>query len=214
VKRSMAWTVGLLSLGAAVYFGSQLWAQPATRPAASAQTRVAVLNLRWVIKNYAKYQTFIDLMKAEEKKYITELTAKQKQLEEKAKEAEKIPPADAKRREAIEQEARNIQRDMEDIKLRARKEVAQKSNDEMVKVYKEVRDAAYRHAQSQGFDLVLHFEGPADSGEVDSPVLVTRNMNAGGCVPLYWNPNLDISASVLKALNAPFRDIQPKTAPK
>jgi Skp family chaperone for outer membrane proteins len=201
VKRSMVWTTCVLSLGAAVYFGSKLWAQPAatTRPAATAQTKVAMLNLRWVIKNYAKYQQFIDAMKVEEKKYVEQLTGKQKLLEAKAKEAEK---ATEKQREAIEQEARNIQRDMEDIKLQARKVVAQRSNDEMVKVYKEVRDAAYRHATSQGFDLVLHFEGPADPNEVDSPVLVTRNMNAGGCVPLYWNPALDISGHVLKALNA------------
>lgn len=210
MKRSMAWTVCVLSLCAAVYFGSRLWAQtPTTRPAATAQTRVAMLNLRWVIKNYAKYQSFIDQMKAEEKKYVEQLMAKQKLLEAKAKEAEK---ATEKQREAIEQDARNIQRDVEDIKLRARKEVAQRSNDEMVKVYKEVRDAAYRHAQSQGFDLVLHFEGPADANEVDSPVLVTRNMNAGGCVPLYWNPSLDISGNVLKALNAPYQ--QKPAAPK
>jgi Skp family chaperone for outer membrane proteins len=194
----MAWMVGVLSLGAAVYFGSKLWAQPA-RPAASAQTRVAMLNLRWVIKNYVKYQQFIDLMKQEEKKFISTMQDKQKELEAKAKQAEKLEGA---AREAKEQEMRNLQRDMEDHKLKIRKEVAQKSNDEMVKVYKEVRDAAYRHAQAHNFDLVLHFEGPADKQEVDSPVLVMRNINAGGCVPLYWNPSLDISGHVLTSLNA------------
>src|SRR5262249_45886073 len=58
VKRSMALTVGVLSLGVAVWFASKLWAEP-TRPAASTQTRVAMLNLRWVIKNYSKYTAFI-----------------------------------------------------------------------------------------------------------------------------------------------------------
>jgi Skp family chaperone for outer membrane proteins len=202
VKKPMVLALSMLSLGAAVYFGTRLVAQTATRPAATAQTRVAMLNLRWVIKNYAKYQSFIDQIKGDEKKYLDELTAKQKLIETKAKDADKLPAAE---REKLEIEVRNIQRDMEDIKLKARKEVTQKSNDEMVKVYKEVRDAAYRHAQSQGFDLVLHFEGPADAKEVDSPMLVTRNMNAGGCVPLYWNPALDISGHVLTALNAPFK---------
>jgi len=197
----MTWMVSVLSLGAAMYFGSKLWAQ-AGRPASTAQTRVAMLNLRWVIKNYAKYQEFIEQMKAEEKKFIDTMTSKQKQLETMAKEAEKLEGAT---REAKEQEMRNVQREMEDLKLRVRKEVGQRSNDEMVKVYKEVRDAAYRHAQSQGFDLVFHFEGPADNKEVDSPVLVMRNINAGGCVPLYWNPSLDISGHVLNTLNAKFK---------
>ena len=205
MNRSMVWLVGALSLGAAAYFGSKLWAQPAggavSRPAASATTRVAMLNLRWVIKNYAKYQQFIELMKKEEKKFIEEMQLKQKTMESLAKQAEAAQGAE---REAKEQQIRNLQRDMEDYKLKIRKEVAQKSNDEMVKVYKEVRDAAYRHAQSNNFDLVLHFEGPADKAEVDSPVLVMRNINAGGCVPLYWNPSLDISGHVLNALNKAF----------
>jgi len=197
----MTWVVGVLSLGAAMYFGTKLWAQPA-RPAGAAGTRVAMLNLRWVIKNYAKYQDFIAEMKNQEKTFVTTMETKQKQLEALAKEAEKLEgPA----RDAKEQEMRSVQHDMEELKLKVRKEVGQRSNDEMVKVYKEVRDAAYRHAQSQGFDLVLHFEGPADSKEVDSPVLVMRNINAGGCVPLYWNPSLDISGHVLNALNAKFK---------
>ncbi len=205
MKKSMVLALSMLSLGVAAYFGSRVGGQSAAapRPAATAQTRIAMLNLRWVIKNYAKYQSFIEQMKHEEAGYLTQLQEKQKLIESKAKDAEKLTPAD---RERLETELRNIQREMEDIKLKARKDVTQKSNDEMVKVYKEVRDAAYRHAQSQGFDLVLHFEGPADKNEVDSPVLVTRNMNAGGCVPLYWNPSLDISGHVLNALNSAFKN--------
>jgi Skp family chaperone for outer membrane proteins len=192
----------VLSLGTAVYFGSRLGANPTAAQPPVTQTRIAMLNLRWVIKNYAKYQSFIGEIQATEKNYIDQLTTKQKQLEDKAKAMEKLPAAE---KERAEQEVRDLQRGIEDIKLKARKDVAQRSNDQMVKVYKEVRDAAFRHAQANGFDLVLHFEGPAESNEVDSPILVTRNMNAGGCVPLYWNPSLDISGHVLKALNAQYQ---------
>jgi Skp family chaperone for outer membrane proteins len=205
VKRSMLWVLGTLSLAAAVYFGNKLWAQPPARPAASAQTRVAMLNLRWVVKNYAKYKQFMDQMKDEEKKFVETMQGKQKALETLAKQLEAMPPStDARTREAKEQDVRKLQREMEDLKLEVRKRVSQQSNDEMLKVYKEVRDAAFRHAQAHNFDLVFHFEGPADDKEVDSPVLVMRNMNAGGCVPLYWNRGLDISGYVLEALNKQF----------
>jgi Skp family chaperone for outer membrane proteins len=195
----MVFTVGVLSLTAAVWFASKLLAEPPARPAATGQTRVAMLNMRWVIKNYLKYNAFINSMKLEEKKYIDELTLKQKAIEKLAKEMEPLPQGAG--RDSKEQEIRNLQREMDDIKLRARKEVQQKGNDEMVKVYKEVRDAAYRHATSNGFDLVLHFDGAADKTEIDSPVLVMRSINSGGCAPLYWNPSLDISGHVLKVLN-------------
>ena len=76
MNRSIAWAIGLLSLGTAVYFGSRLGAAgPAAQPPAT-QTRIAMLNLRWVIKNYAKYQSFIGEIQATEKKYIDELTAR------------------------------------------------------------------------------------------------------------------------------------------
>src|SRR5205823_356464 len=97
----------------------------------TAQTRIAMLNLRWVIKNYAKYQSFIEQMKGEEKGYIEQLQAKQKQIEARAKEAEKVDkPLTEQEKEKIGIEIRNIQRDMEDIKLKARNEVTKKSNDE------------------------------------------------------------------------------------
>lgn len=202
VKRSMVLTVGVLSLGLAVWFASKLWADPAARPAASTQTRVAMLNLRWVIKNYSKYTAFIETMKKEEQKYVNEIKLKQAAIDKIAKEGERLGPMDAAGREAKEQEIRDLQRQIEDVKLKARKDMAQRGNDEMVKVYKEIRNASYRHAQANGFDLVFHFEGPGDEKEVDSPVLVMKNINAGGCVPLYWNSALDISGPVLKALNS------------
>jgi Skp family chaperone for outer membrane proteins len=185
------------ALGTGVYFGSKLWAAPA--PAVPAPTRIALLNLRMVIKKYTGYQQFIDSMKAEEKKYIEMLNAKQRQLEAIAKQVELLQ---GQAREAKEEEARVIQREMEAIKLDARKKVADKSNEEMVKTYKEVREVAARYARANKIDLVLHFEGPADDAEVDSAVLITRNMNAGGCVPFHWDPSLDISEKVLEALNA------------
>lgn len=211
MKRSMIWLVGVLSLGTAMYTASKLWAQAGTKPAA--QTRVAMLNLRWVIKNYVKYQSFIESMKGEEKSFVDEMGKLQKTLEAHAKAAEALPAGSS--REAKEQEARNVQRQMEDLKRKVQKEVGQRSNDEMVKVYKEVRDAAFRHAQAYNFDLVLHFEGPADAKEVDSPMLVMRNINAGGCVPLYWNSSLDISGHVLAALNGALKgtSVAPAKAP-
>jgi len=193
----MAWMAGVLSLTAAVYFGTQLVAKPAP-PAAPAQTRVAVLNLRRVIKNYDRYQQFIEEMKKQEQGYVDAIKAKQTQIEALTKQAELLQgPA----RDAKEKEMRTVQQEIENIKLDARKEMAAKGNDEMVKVFIAVRDAASRYAKANNFDLVLHFEGAGDEKEVDTSALVTKQINAG-CSPLYWNSSLDISGPVLDAVNA------------
>jgi Skp family chaperone for outer membrane proteins len=187
----MAWMASVLALAAVAYFGSKLWAKPA--PAGSpAPTRIALLNLRLVIKKYDRYQAFIAEIKATEKTYVEKLQAKQNEAEAAGKQGDTT---------GVER----IQKEAEEIKVEARKKVAGTANEQMVIVYRDVREAAARYAKEHNIDLVLHFEGPAEKDEVDSPTLVTRNMNAGGCVPLFWNPDLDISEPVLDALNKSYK---------
>jgi Skp family chaperone for outer membrane proteins len=201
VKRTVAIVAGVVSLGVALYVG-KLWAQTTpARPAGTPQTRVGLLNIRYVVKNYDKYKFFMEQMKEEDKKYVEQIKAKQTQAEAIKKQLDTKPA----NKEALEMQLRNLQREAEDITQSARTAAAKRGNEEMVKVYKEIRDAAYRHAQSNNYDIVLHFEGPADKDEVDSPVLIVRNMNAGGAVPMYWNTQLDISQHVLHALNTAYR---------
>jgi Skp family chaperone for outer membrane proteins len=203
VKRTVAIVAGVLSLGLALYVG-KVWAQTTpARPAGAPQTRVGLLNIRYVVKHYDKYKSFMDQMEEEDRKFTELMKGKQAQAEQIKKQLEKATGAE---KENLEQQMRAIQRDAQDLTEKARREVAKRGNDEMVKVYKEIRDAAYRHAQSHNYDIVLHFEGAADNNERDNPMLITRNMNAGGAVPLYWNPQLDISAHVLHALNTAYRN--------
>jgi Skp family chaperone for outer membrane proteins len=198
MKRSMAWMAAALALVAAVYFGSTLGAKPAPQQA-PVQTRVAVLNLRLVIKNYEGYKLFFAAMKKKETGYIEALKGKQTEIENLLKQAENLQ---GEARKANELQVRSIQREIEDTKTKVRTEVQKESRDEMVRIYKLVRDAASQYALANNFQLVFHYEGPSDETETDSPVLVMKHINAGGCVPFYFDPTLDISAHIIKALNA------------
>src|SRR5271166_4429060 len=64
VKRTVTIVAGIAALALVAYFGSRLWAQaPGAAAAAPAQTRVAVINLLQVIKNYNKakfYETELE----------------------------------------------------------------------------------------------------------------------------------------------------------
>lgn len=211
MKRKVAFVAGAVALVVAVYTGSRLTAQTGTpapaRPAGG--TRIALLNLRFVIKNYKKYLSFMDDMKRQDQRYVELVKGKQAEKEKLQVAASKEP--DGPKREQFEADLRRVQREMEDLAAKARRDMARQGNEEMVKVYKEIRDAAYRYAQQNNFDLVLHFEGAADAKEVDSPLLIQKNFNAGGCCPMYWNGSLDISGPVLGALNAAWTSHQPAT---
>ncbi len=204
MKRTFTFVAGVLALGALAYAGGQLWAQGnAARPAAAPQTRIALINLPYVIKNYEKYKNFLKDMKEEDKKYVEQIKAKQALADSKTKEAQAA--TDGATKDRLEQDIRNLKREVEDVATKARRDMQKKGSDMMVKVYKEIRDAAWRHAQGHNYDLVLHFEEASTKEEVDNPALIMRKMNGGGATPLYWNPSLDISGHVLHALNTSYK---------
>ena len=213
MKRTVTYVAGVLVLGVAAYAGSRLWAQNANgaaRPAAPT-TRVGLINLPYVIKNYDKYKSFMEQMLKEEKGYATDIKTKKDQQEAKTKALQTT--VDAAKKEALETEVRNLQRDIEDLAAKARREMNKKGADMMVVVYKEIRDAAWRHAQSNNFDVVMHFADGTTPEEMNSPQSIVPKMQAGGCVPLYWNPGLDISGYVLHALNSSYRAASGTPAP-
>ncbi len=205
MKRTVTYAAAVLMLGVAVYAGSRLWAQNTSGAARSAAptTRIALINLPYVIKNYEKYKNFIKQMQEEEKGYAEQIKSKKESQERKDKELKST--VDAAKKDTLETDIKNLQREVEDLAAKARREMNKKGTDMMVLVYKEIRDAAWRHAQSNNFDVVLHFADGTTPDEMNSPQSIVPKMQAGGCVPLYWNPALDISGHVLYALNASYR---------
>jgi Skp family chaperone for outer membrane proteins len=207
VKRTIITLAGVAALGVAAYVGSTLWAQttPAQPRPAAPQTKVALLNLNYVIKNYNKWTSFQNDFKAVYTQFETQAKQKKSAMEAIAKEIQegKLDPAS---KEAKEKQARQLQREMEDLNNDAKQALAKKSDDQMVIIYKEVREAGQRHAIAHGFDLVLHYNDAASQADFDAPANIARKMQVGGLVPMYWNPALDISQDVVNTLNASFKN--------
>src|SRR5207245_7182791 len=68
VKRTVGILAGMATLGIGVYLGSQVWAQQGAGQGAAVsreplKTRIAVVNLRQVLKNYKKFKNAQDDIK-------------------------------------------------------------------------------------------------------------------------------------------------------
>ena len=199
--------VGVAIVGALVG-GSLLRARAAdsavpSRPAAAVapRTKIALLNLTYVISYYEKYKAYKEGMKTKAKDYEDRLKGEQAKLEALAKEA-KDPKSSAATRDDDEKKMRQIQRDAEDLKTEGQKELAKEMDQFMVIVYREVQDAAQRYAASHDFDLVLQYNEPLDNAEYYSAANVARKMNAGALLPLHYSKGMEISPDVLTMLNA------------
>lgn len=205
MKRTLTLLACLVAVAVVVaaYGGSRLSAkaEAPARPAPPKQPRIAILNLRFIVKNYKKYKAFMEEVKRLDEKYVNEVKAKNKEADKLQKRLTET--TDEEKREQIQKSLRRISNEIKEISESARKEMGRRGEKEMVLVYKEIRDVAIRHAKANKIDLVLKFNGAADKEERDSPILIKQNFNDGAC-PIYWEDSLDISEDILKALNDAF----------
>jgi Skp family chaperone for outer membrane proteins len=211
-RKAIVATAGVAVVGALIYV-SGLWAQSSVpsvpaKPAAAPRTKIALLNLTYVITYYGKYQAYKEEMKGLAKPYEEQIKAKQAELEVFRKEATN-PTTQAARVEEIQKSAKVLQRTMEDISNDAKAVLAKKAESQMVELYKEVVSAAQRYAVSHDFDLVLQFNAPIEKDAYYTPGNVERLIGAGALIPIHYSKENEISYDVLNALNAAYRPAGP-----
>jgi len=197
----------IFALGVAVYFGSRLFAQPAGPPGvagAEPRTRIALVNLGHVIKNYNKFKQFQEELKKavepyqlRDKQIVGQIEAHQKALQD--------PTKSAAEKETLEKNLRTYQRQREDNANDVKALVGKKNDDQMVILYREMQDVAQRYAVSHNFDLVLHYnDALPNTPDYYTPMNVARKMQAGACVPVYAANGMDISIQLIQTLNASY----------
>jgi Skp family chaperone for outer membrane proteins len=217
VKRTIAFLAGVATLGGAVYLGNQLWAQPQANPGVPpgaqmppAVTRVAVVNLGQVIRNYVKFQNFEATMnskKAEVRKNIDGINNRLTALQAEAAKPE-TPTA---RREQIDKEMRELQRQAQDYTEDSKANLSKAEFDHLVQTFKEVQEAVTAYARTRSIELVLHYTDAIGTDQY-LPQFFARKLQNGACYPLYAHPSLDITSEVTNMLNS--RVTQATAAPQ
>jgi Skp family chaperone for outer membrane proteins len=206
----LALLVMLGVLGGATYLGSRAGAQPAAPP--RPQSRIALLNIAHVLKNYEKAVKF----QAEAKQYMNACQDQEKKerakLDSMAKEMQQ-PGLSQDVRYQKERELKTAQRNFDDWKTECQAQLYRKQEEQLLLLYREIQYHAANLANSAGFEMVLHFND-ADPGTAEylSALNVSRKFQAGACMPLYVAQGLDISHAVVDSLHAAMRGNNPAPA--
>jgi Skp family chaperone for outer membrane proteins len=208
---------GLLALSMAIAVAAQLraqttpanttttaqpQAQPAARPAAPT-TKIAVMNLTYVVNNYEKFKTYKNEIKDAAAPFQANDNKFRKQAEDLAKEAQ-APGTTMEKREEIEKKLKDLQRQVEDNKTEAQKAIGKRQELQLYTLYLDVWNVANKVAAARGYDMILHFNDATDQKEFWSAPNIARKMQAGALMPIYYNPALDVSNDVLQTLNSPY----------
>jgi Skp family chaperone for outer membrane proteins len=218
VKRTVILAAGVAALGFAIVATTQLAAQNTTppRPAGTAPvasgTKIALLNLQYVIKNYKKFETFNNEMKGAVGPYQTKDTSYKTEGEKITKEAQDTKTT-AERRDQIEKRMRELQRLIEDNKAEAQKVLGKKQEQQLYILYTDVHKVVQEYARAQSIDVIMTFNDPTGN-EYWGVRNIARKMQADGLMPMFVSTNLDISGHILQLLNAPFGAAPGAAAPK
>jgi Skp family chaperone for outer membrane proteins len=187
--------LGTLALAGTSWSGTK---QPAPR------TRVALLNLTYVLKHYDRFTKFQEELKKrtaplEEKhaRLTGELNGVNKQLQDPA------TPADT--REDLEREAARLKRQIEENKEKAKNDWEKVSSERVKAVYEDVRTAAERYAKAHDLDMVLHYNDGITEEDSKSYANVAGKVIQVGLVPLWVAPGQDITLQIVEALNDDLR---------
>jgi Skp family chaperone for outer membrane proteins len=211
VKRTVCILAGVVALMVAAYVGSHLQAQspqsPGGAPAATAplRTRIALVNLNYVIKNYDKYVTFQGEMKADITNYDKEYEKMQDGLKQWQTRLQQLAPTEAPKRDEAEHAIREYQRRLQDMNEEAKKRLGSKADTQAVILYKEVETAVQRYARGNEIELVLHFNDATGETEVNHPANIQRKIQTGACMPMYAAPGMDITKPIIDLLNQSYR---------
>ena len=172
MKRIVALGMIAVVLGGLAWMGGRLTAQSGAVAGADSRSRVALLNLSHVLKNYQKAVVLNNELKDLASPFQQRAKAKATQYEALAKEAQTKPD----QRELYEKQARQLKRELEDLSNETQQVMAKRQDDALVLIYKEVQDASQRVAMSQGFDMVLSYNDATTSQEYWSPMNIMRKL--------------------------------------
>ena len=201
MKKTVIVMAGAAVLSLAVFISSKAIAQgPAAGAAPTNKSRVALLNLTYVVKNYTKFKTFQDELKAAVDPFQAKDAAWKKEGEALVKESQ-APATTQQKREEIEAKLKDLQRKIEDNKVEASKVLNKKQGEQLKILYNDVRVAAWRYASAHGIDMVLHYNDAITDADYNSEPNISRKMQAGALMPIYMANGVDVSVQIVQALN-------------
>ncbi len=228
MKNTLACVAGTLALlgGYAVWGGWAIAQQPAnpgtgvrpvnaTAPAPSSPmtasalpgTRVAVVNINKVLKNYAKAQSLNATIRNKVQSYAKQINEKKEEIQKlqtKLTSPTTTPPMTPQEKDQIEKQIVNLQRSLQDTDNEARKVIGKEQGDIAVQIFKEIEGVIKAVATSNNFDIVLSYPDATDEAEMYMQENVVRKLTTQGAMPIFYKAHVDMTDAVIQTLNRAY----------
>jgi Skp family chaperone for outer membrane proteins len=200
VTRTSLFAAGLVTAGLLVGASLVLERADADEQAATA-TRIMVLDVNKVFKNYDKYKTLADGLKTE----IEGKEAKLREMEKKIRANMQAINSLKKRedRDRMEKQTAELKFNFEKSRRDYQEELVRREADIYSTIYKEMSDIVEEACKQNGIHLVIRMREETAGSKNPQGVLQTLQRQV-----VYNHPNLDLTQYVTDALNARYKQGQ------
>jgi Skp family chaperone for outer membrane proteins len=177
------------------------------QPPPTPKTKIAILNLQQVVKNYEKWKVFEEEYKRNYKSFDAEFE-KIKAEGLKLKEQLTKEPPDSANAEAMKRRLKELDRMVQDLGDNAKSRLLKLQDDMSIHIYQEVEAAVGAYAKANDIDLVMQFNDGVQPNDKNNPQNIQRKMQTGACMPMYWVDGMDISPTIIIMLNNHYKQVQ------
>ena len=177
------------------------------QPPPTPKTKIAILNLQQVVKNYDKWKGFEEQYKQQYKTFDQEFENIKKEGLKLKDDLTKLPP-DSAQADAIKKRLKELDRMVQDLGDNAKSRLLKLQDDMSIHIYQEVEAAVGAYAKSNDIDLVMQFNDGVQPSDKNNPQNIQRKMQTGACMPMYWVDGMDISPTVIIMLNNHYKQVQ------
>jgi Skp family chaperone for outer membrane proteins len=165
---------------------------------AKPQTKLAVLNLSYVVKNCKKWKQYEEEYKTKCNAVDDEIKRIKAAVDLKSQQASKAMDKDS--RKALRIEANDLLNRMSKRVEEAKNQLAVLEKDRLAKVYIDIRSASEGYAKANGIELVMQcWDGKTD--QVNDEAIIAIKCEQKSLYPLYVAPGMDISKEIVAMLN-------------
>ncbi len=163
------------------------------------RTKVALINLMAVIRNYNKYKNATANIKREFENAQQVMKTKRAAILEKQGQVQS-PTLTPEQKEEVVRQLKAMERDYQDAADDLKQRLEKEQVDLLVQIYHEIEDAVRRYAVNYDLDLIVQYSDAPPEEANNSAVIARRALNAA-CMPIYIAQGLDITTAVTNILN-------------
>ncbi|HKB00596.1 MAG TPA: OmpH family outer membrane protein [Gemmataceae bacterium] len=170
-------------------------------PATPRPQRIVIVNIAKVLRDYNKANFQGSEITKKRQFYVSKVNALKEQIAAINKEFSdsKVP----EQKQALQQKALGVQRQIEDIDRQAQQELTTLSNDTIVRVYQEIKGVIADIAKTNNLDMVLCYPAASKTEDDNSPAVAQLMLQTPALIPFY-HQKMDITDVVVQTLNARY----------